>query len=655
MSEDFNSLLSMLRNSSGQSSANPGQDQPAQAPYGAQQLAPPPSYSSSGIEADLRNQTRSVPPFGNLQEQQHQRPPMPPSHQSENFNPSSLLEFLRQTGESKGSAAKDSLISVHHIEPQERQASAPPHGQPSKPPQSRQLSAQDLVDQMLKRVPANQAPPKAEGPDPAHQQQPPAPAPAPLQQPPPQQEQNGQPTAPAPDPPKQSTPKPVNAEDLVMQLFGRTKPTQQPAPQQTPPPPPHSQGSPAPQSPVERPPASPPVPGIPSTAPLSSNDNAEWNKPAAERSESPSSSLLRMISGSPPPPPPIHQSFFPPAAPTPPSGTPAPSEPNSPAVSQSMFNHVNPFETLSATRPRKDGSRAAGKPSALRHQESAGQTPEPHSVPLPFSPPEGNSPSISEKTLERTRTLSPDEQLLRDQLASSVADAGSEREASVRGEDKPASVSDAHQPPVAEAAAQSPKPAGAEEPPSQPPAEPARESAEPANALPVQEESAPVQETTSRTFVPAEAPPTPAPEPEEFDDDNLDFEDAILPIEGKTYTFPMKPFSSLTINPPLDDASRPLFPENRLSDIAKMPRSTNQLDRNLITGSDGYIAYAMSKNRGGIRIIRQDDGKDRLINKESSDRSFNLTIGRGERLLATTVSGAVIWADLAEGFESPDW
>jgi len=117
----------------------------------------------------------------------------------------------------------------------------------------------------------------------------------------------------------------------------------------------------------------------------------------------------------------------------------------------------------------------------------------------------------------------------------------------------------------------------------------------------------------------------------------------------------MKPFSAITIVP--SAIRRVKYPSVKYQDIARMTRTFDQLDRNLIAASHAFIAYAMSKsnNRGGIRIIRQFDGKDRVLMKDSPDRTFNVTIGKGERLLGTGISGAVVWVELMEDFEAENW
>lgn len=139
------------------------------------------------------------------------------------------------------------------------------------------------------------------------------------------------------------------------------------------------------------------------------------------------------------------------------------------------------------------------------------------------------------------------------------------------------------------------------------------------------------------------------------EDEEADYIEPQEPI--KVFNFPMKPFSAITIHPHIPDSYRPRFPVGKMLDIARMPRQFDQLDRNLIAATTSYIVYAISKSngRGGIRVLRQEDGKDRVLNKDTMDRTFNVVIGRGDRILGTAISGAVLWADIGEGFENGDW
>src|SRR5690606_32323399 len=114
-------------------------------------------------------------------------------------------------------------------------------------------------------------------------------------------------------------------------------------------------------------------------------------------------------------------------------------------------------------------------------------------------------------------------------------------------------------------------------------------------------------------------------------------------------------FSSITIVP--SAIKRSVYPQSKIGDIARMNRTFDQLDRNLIAASHRFIAYSVCKsnNRGGIRVIRQFDGKDRVIMKDSPDKTFNVVIAKGDRVLGTGVSGAVSWVDLTADFESDGW
>ncbi|POS85886.1 hypothetical protein EPUL_002515 [Erysiphe pulchra] len=119
----------------------------------------------------------------------------------------------------------------------------------------------------------------------------------------------------------------------------------------------------------------------------------------------------------------------------------------------------------------------------------------------------------------------------------------------------------------------------------------------------------------------------------------------------KVYNFPMRPWTSITINE--TDEERPFFREKSILDIARLKREFDQVDRTLVTASTNFIVYGMSKN-GGIRIIRQEDGKDAKLFTETHDRIFNVTIStssveKKQAVIGTGVSGTVYWVQLKDG------
>ncbi|RAL66508.1 hypothetical protein DID88_006198 [Monilinia fructigena] len=70
------------------------------------------------------------------------------------------------------------------------------------------------------------------------------------------------------------------------------------------------------------------------------------------------------------------------------------------------------------------------------------------------------------------------------------------------------------------------------------------------------------------------------------------------------------------------EEGRPIFRDEIIMDIARLKKEFDQIDRTLVTASSNFIVYGMSKN-GGIRIIRQADGKDSRLFTETHDRIFN--------------------------------
>ncbi|RDL38225.1 WD40 repeat-like protein [Venustampulla echinocandica] len=119
----------------------------------------------------------------------------------------------------------------------------------------------------------------------------------------------------------------------------------------------------------------------------------------------------------------------------------------------------------------------------------------------------------------------------------------------------------------------------------------------------------------------------------------------------KVYNFPMKPWIAITIKD--TDEPRPSFREEAVMDIARLKKEFDQIDRTLVTASGNFIVYGMSKN-GGVRIIRQDDGKDARLFTETRDRIFSVTLASSpadlrEAIIGTGISGTVYWAVIKDG------
>jgi WD40 repeat protein len=119
----------------------------------------------------------------------------------------------------------------------------------------------------------------------------------------------------------------------------------------------------------------------------------------------------------------------------------------------------------------------------------------------------------------------------------------------------------------------------------------------------------------------------------------------------KVYNFPMKPWISIHIKS--SDEPRPVFREEAVMDIARLKKEFDQVDRTLVTASGTFIVYGMSKN-GGVRIIRQEDGKDARVFTETQDRIFSVGTSCSqsdlkEAVIATGVSGTVYWVLIKDG------
>jgi hypothetical protein len=142
--------------------------------------------------------------------------------------------------------------------------------------------------------------------------------------------------------------------------------------------------------------------------------------------------------------------------------------------------------------------------------------------------------------------------------------------------------------------------------------------------------------------------------------ESVDAEDSAVKEEEegivKVYNFPMKPWTSITIKEseePESEEPRPIFRAEAVMDIARLKKEFDHIDRTLVTASNNFIVYGMSKN-GGFRIIRQDDGKDTRMFTETQDRIFNVVTSSApadlkESIIGTGISGTVYWALVKDG------
>ena len=115
------------------------------------------------------------------------------------------------------------------------------------------------------------------------------------------------------------------------------------------------------------------------------------------------------------------------------------------------------------------------------------------------------------------------------------------------------------------------------------------------------------------------------------------------------YSFPIKPFVSIALKSA--PSSEVGVRDDGVMEISRLKKEFDQLDRTLAAATSKYISYAL-KN-GGIRIIRQDDGSDRSVFKNSHDRCFNVSFcttaansgpSNEQAVLGTGLSGAVYYA-----------
>ncbi|EEY19344.1 conserved hypothetical protein [Verticillium alfalfae VaMs.102] len=124
----------------------------------------------------------------------------------------------------------------------------------------------------------------------------------------------------------------------------------------------------------------------------------------------------------------------------------------------------------------------------------------------------------------------------------------------------------------------------------------------------------------------------------------------------KVYNFPMRPWISIQVNDN-GDIERPQLRDEAIMDIARLRKEFDQIDRNLYTATERYMVYGMSK-AGGLRVIRQEDGRDAKIFTDTKDRIFNVAMSctapdhdgaHRETIIGTGISGTVFWVQIRNG------
>ncbi|KAJ4423356.1 hypothetical protein N0V82_001959 [Gnomoniopsis sp. IMI 355080] len=143
--------------------------------------------------------------------------------------------------------------------------------------------------------------------------------------------------------------------------------------------------------------------------------------------------------------------------------------------------------------------------------------------------------------------------------------------------------------------------------------------------------------------------------------ESAEAEDEIVVIEETSnpitvWNFPMKPWITITVKETSND-KRPVFRDESILDIARLKKDFDQMDRNLVASSENTLAYGMSK-AGGLRVIRQDDGRDAKLFSDTKDRIFNVAISSTpadenttakEAIIGTGISGTVYWIQIKDG------
>lgn len=528
----------------------------------------------SQLPSDNNNHSQSTQLFSQQVPPPYANPMSPSVEGSNTTRTASLLQLLKFSQPvPTAPVAEIPQLPLTTPPPPRPAAVSPPPVSHQQPVHNRQLSASDLVASLLRRS----ATEPSNSPNFRQDQLPP-------------EMQPSQPAA-------QSAPGSLNPQDLVLQLLGRPKPSQDDLPSQF--------------------------------ASGQAMDGESTKEPYAVMNGRPSPSAMFGATRSP------ASDGRPTSVPPipPPKSPPSPNVLSMPLATPSpnkgLFNNVNLFDQLAATSPRNRAPRGSTPAPGGKKSSSGLRDLKAENIPLPFSsapsPTIGDTPNnaatesdaardamILEQALREEELLETDEpvgqQILQDKSASSAGGQSASAKPSLQS-------------------------LGLEELTRSSVTEPATEQNTEASLAPIFKE------------------------PAEDEEDDYESASETTSTENPVvvYNFPMKPFSSITIIP--SAVQRLKFPVSKISDIVRMSRSFDQLDRNLIAASHQYIVYAISKSngRGGIRVLRQYDAKDKVLMKDSPDRTFNVAIGKGERILGTGISGAVVWAELGGDFEGPDW
>ncbi|TPX11672.1 uncharacterized protein E0L32_007651 [Thyridium curvatum] len=137
-------------------------------------------------------------------------------------------------------------------------------------------------------------------------------------------------------------------------------------------------------------------------------------------------------------------------------------------------------------------------------------------------------------------------------------------------------------------------------------------------------------------------------------DEIVVIEETAAPV--KVFNFPMKPWISITVQEDANEV-RPVLRDETIIDIARLKKEFDQIDRNLVTSTESYITYGMSK-AGGLRVIRQSDGTDAKLFTDTKDRIFNVAMSSSapdqsvvqrDAILGTGISGTVYWVQIRDG------
>ncbi|QIX01390.1 hypothetical protein AMS68_006907 [Peltaster fructicola] len=120
----------------------------------------------------------------------------------------------------------------------------------------------------------------------------------------------------------------------------------------------------------------------------------------------------------------------------------------------------------------------------------------------------------------------------------------------------------------------------------------------------------------------------------------------------EAYNFPMKPFVMLELQQGYNPRSFRTSTWTNATPVARLKKEFSHDDRTLATASQSHIVYTVvpteKKPASGLKVIRQDDGKNKHIWSVTNERLCSVQISStgSDTVLATGINGTIFYTEL---------